>query len=84
MMNSGEYGMRISIHVPREGDDLHDGHEQLPTDISIHVPREGDDVFPMDPNQYLHRISIHVPREGDDSLILRSILDGLNFNPRPP
>ena len=33
----------ISIHVPREGDDNHNGVSQHNIYISIHVPREGDD-----------------------------------------
>ena len=35
----------ISIHVPREGDDIADTHKRIiDTLISIHVPREGDDA----------------------------------------
>ena len=36
----------ISIHVPREGDDIgwYQAYVQL-ANISIHVPREGDDAF---------------------------------------
>ena len=38
--------MRISIHVPREGDDLRSSQFQVnPRLISIHVPREGDDYL---------------------------------------
>ena len=34
----------ISIHVPREGDDLHGAQgDAQALSISIHVPREGDD-----------------------------------------
>ena len=34
----------ISIHVPREGDDLRPIPHRLSRSISIHVPREGDDT----------------------------------------
>ena len=34
---------RISIHVPREGDDSIAAQKLGERDISIHVPREGDD-----------------------------------------
>ena len=34
---------RISIHVPREGDDHSDTPLSETSRISIHVPREGDD-----------------------------------------
>ena len=37
----------ISIHVPREGDDLRSRMEYSRCLISIHVPREGDDVILM-------------------------------------
>ena len=33
----------ISIHVPREGDDVCQYGRLNPLQISIHVPREGDD-----------------------------------------
>ena len=36
-------GKKISIHVPREGDDLCCICGPLYAQISIHVPREGDD-----------------------------------------
>ena len=60
----------ISIHVPREGDDVI-GRQVMHNEafISIHVPREGDDpflAFPGGPGG----ISIHVPREGDDGCII--------------
>ena len=35
----------ISIHVPREGDDINDFFRDQNIQISIHVPREGDDPF---------------------------------------
>ena len=56
----------ISIHVPREGDDVQDAYaKQNYANISIHVPREGDDY--LDGRVILAiNISIHVPREGDD------------------
>ena len=58
--------IRISIHVPREGDDTLFGEEADDVvEISIHVPREGDDWLPIGRPIEL-RISIHVPREGDD------------------
>ena len=66
----------ISIHVPREGDDL--GHWALSDNyqtISIHVPREGDDSHVT---QILMRIdiSIHVPREGDDFVNYQRFFQG--------
>ena len=33
----------ISIHVPREGDDVRPRYSGFALSISIHVPREGDD-----------------------------------------
>ena len=56
----------ISIHVPREGDDLEAVYGiHIGDDISIHVPREGDDE--QGGRQAMEwQISIHVPREGDD------------------
>ena len=74
---------RISIHVPREGDDDHQSLLTTTHPISIHVPREGDD--PARP----HRpptpgISIHVPREGDDQRQRANLQKRQNFYPRPP
>ena len=73
----------ISIHVPREGDDPagHNGH--LTLFISIHVPREGDDTHGSTWPES-ESISIHVPREGDDQITHRTLITGINFNPRPP
>ena len=34
----------ISIHVPREGDDVRIERNPNVDEISIHVPREGDDL----------------------------------------
>ena len=56
----------ISIHVPREGDDLMAAQSLKNRSISIHVPREGDDWADRMLLEY-ETISIHVPREGDDS-----------------
>ena len=56
----------ISIHVPREGDDVLGGEQHHALHISIHVPREGDDVIFSDHSGVPADISIHVPREGDD------------------
>ena len=57
--------VRISIHVPREGNDQGSKTQPVYSCISIHVPREGNDLFLIfidgGPN-----ISIHVPREGND------------------
>ena len=36
---------KISIHVPREGDDMELFAIIYTTKISIHVPREGDDLL---------------------------------------
>ena len=45
MYFSGSRKRVISIHVPREGDDLIGRmHNERITYISIHVPREGDDI----------------------------------------
>ena len=55
----------ISIHVPREGDDVFLLPEETAPSISIHVPREGDDQKKNIPLS-IADISIHVPREGDD------------------
>ena len=56
----------ISIHVPREGDDVCKFHGCRALIISIHVPREGDDVCGSGKAHSGGPISIHVPREGDD------------------
>ena len=40
------FGGTISIHVPREGDDLQLIAQLIKRAISIHVPREGDDLLP--------------------------------------
>ena len=55
----------ISIHVPRERDDLRHGLLQVFIPISIHVPRERDDDGAYTGGTDAH-ISIHVPRERDD------------------
>ena len=56
----------ISIHVPRERDDLLEARERLLQKISIHVPRERDDVRRAIFDVGADCISIHVPRERDD------------------
>ena len=56
---------RISIHVPREGDDSPTACPAALWIISIHVPREGDDS-PELPILAVFPFSIHVPRVGDD------------------
>ena len=56
----------ISIHVPREGDDIGDFDSDSGHVISIHVPREGDDCTFTRAEIGEVTISIHVPREGDD------------------
>ena len=57
---------KISIHVPREGDDRLGISDASEVTISIHVPREGDDCAPPAMASATICISIHVPREGDD------------------
>ena len=59
-------GFKISIHVPREGDDFFKICISTAVHISIHVPREGDDRLRDDIASVAGHISIHVPREGDD------------------
>ena len=45
MGNAGQITLFISIHVPREGDDVvNTSQEPFQRTISIHVPREGDDT----------------------------------------
>ena len=73
----------ISIHVPREGDDLDDVDVVPALVISIHVPREGDDKR-RGREEQLGVISIHVPREGDDDPCQRAGDYVHHFNPRPP
>ena len=58
---------KISIHVPREGDDTNYFCKKRLCIISIHVPREGDDGKVIFRVRETRPISIHVPREGDDS-----------------
>ena len=74
---------KISIHVPREGDDSVEYRAPYVDTISIHVPREGDDL-PFRPVPRSRPISIHVPREGDDWDLLRLSHYQMYFNPRPP
>ena len=57
----------ISIHAPREGDDMLIAAFQMIADISIHAPREGDDYSKCSLWLESLQISIHAPREGDDS-----------------
>ena len=73
----------ISIHVPREGDDVRPKAPRAASPISIHVPREGDDVPGFDGGAD-GKISIHVPREGDDIRESRRTKSRWDFNPRPP
>ena len=74
---------RISIHVPREGDDDWILKKIREVEISIHVPREGDDLRLAMVTQ-MYYISIHVPREGDDSAACPRCSPHPDFNPRPP
>ena len=73
----------ISIHVPREGDDLMRAINTTSAGISIHVPREGDDQIRI-LIRVMTIISIHVPREGDDRRPDQDSSGTSNFNPRPP
>ena len=75
--------LKISIHVPREGDDGCDSIPVYREFISIHVPREGDDMGYY-ASSSSPQISIHVPREGDDQWLLIRHDGHINFNPRPP
>ena len=61
------YRHKISIHVPREGDD-HPAGSQCSSlqDFNPRPPRGGRRAVDDDPEQPLD-ISIHVPREGDDA-----------------
>ena len=75
----------ISIHVPREGDDVVKMAARL-TDkqISIHVPREGDDHFPrlrLKPQAQFQSTS---PARGTTPQRLHQPYTCQNFNPRPP
>ena len=63
----GSNAAQISIHVPREGHDLHRAvHKHGGNAISIHVPREGHDAEKAALIRGVLPISIHVPREGHD------------------
>ena len=75
-------GVLISIHVPRERDDIKHPKSMIEMEISIHVPRERDDGG-LSILAAKNPISIHVPRERDDPGYFggRSYLS--NFNPRP-
>ena len=74
----------ISIHVPREGHDLHLRIFPLSSfAISIHVPREGHDREKAVTDEY-RPISIHVPREGHDISQLYASCPRSHFNPRAP
>ena len=65
-----ECTIRISIHVPREGDDFGSCCMSGWTFISIHVPREGDDRWswarPSEPVDFYPR----PPRGGRQELTL--------------
>ena len=75
---------RVSIHVPREGDDAGCGSRKHPggTFQSTSPVRGTTDAFTYD--DFTAEVSIHVPREGDDktSRAQRPIPE--SFNPRPP
>ena len=74
----------ISIHAPREGRDVLSSHIAATSfRISIHAPREGRDktlsaVLPV------IMISIHAPREGRDDIMVMTVIDDNDFNPRAP
>ena len=74
----------ISIHIPREGDDLGELTAMDKSEvISIHIPREGDDGW-LDCHDRGGQISIHIPREGDD--VAFYVIGGVTkyFYPHPP
>ena len=78
--------MRISIHVPRVGDDnLPKVVADIAINISIHVPRVGDDgLVDSIKKTAIGNISIHVPRVGDDMTGVLIVTIGWYFYPRPP
>ena len=60
---------RISIHIPRVGDDLDRILPALDSVISIHIPRVGDDAAFVVVLALPGEISIHIPRVGDDRFV---------------
>ena len=74
----------ISIHVPREGDDVSNEIEMLKDVISIHVPREGDDAFPHGSSTQRYYFNPRPPRGGRPLTKADLTQIGKHFNPRPP
>ena len=56
--------IRISIHIPREGDDDANLAQNAGHEISIHIPREGDDVFGGQTYNFSADFNPHPPRGG--------------------
>ena len=74
----------ISIHVPREGNDLQDGQQATEAVLFQSTsPARGTTTN----NVLIYSrfdISIHVPREGNDRMQQAIFLCLEDFNPRPP
>ena len=84
LFKQGITSVRISIHVPREGDDHRrlqglDGTWQFQSTS----PVRGTTILHVC-GVSQHNISIHVPREGDDIDIQKTSQKPMHFNPRPP
>ena len=78
-------GRSISIHVPREGDDLDELEKMvLEDDISIHVPREGDDRRYKGGEIRLRAFQSTSPVRGTTADGPKAGLCAPDFNPRPP
>ena len=75
--------MRISIHVPRAGDDLVVLDDALILAISIHVPRAGDDDFHPRARQR-RRFQSTSPVRGTTPPAGIPASSDIDFNPRPP
>ena len=68
--------VRISIHVPRVGDDIYFAHTQPYFGISIHVPRVGDDCRRPAPAAGWPRFLSTSPAWGTTEAARRAILEG--------
>ena len=76
--------LRISIHVPREGDDVVTEKYAEYRNISIHVPREGDDTLAKKYGDYDDLFLSTSPARGTTPGTRFSAAAAANFYPRPP
>ena len=75
-------GNWISIHVPARGTTQNRDMDCLGVQISIHVPARGT-TRGIRWRCLIRSISIHVPARGTTFRCAVTIVDGVDFNPRP-